>query len=162
MRVWLPYPLLFLGLLIVWLLINQSLSPGQIVLGAILSALLVWIMGNLQPHKSTLRRAGLLLPLAGHIAVDVFRSNLAVMKVILKAGRHPANSGFLTMKIELEDENALAMLACILTATPGTAWLEHDRQTKLLTLHVLDLENEQYWIDLITRRYVTPLKEIFG
>ena len=84
------------------------------------------------------------------------------MKVILKAGRHPANSGFLTMKIELEDENALAMLACILTATPGTAWLEHDRQTKLLTLHVLDLENEQYWIDLITTRYVAPLKEIFG
>lgn len=162
MRVWLPYPLLFLGLLTVWLLINQSLSPGQIVLGAILSALLVWIMANLQPHKSTLRRPGLLLPLAAHVAVDVFRSNLAVMNVILKAGRHPANSGFLTMKVELEDENALAMLACILTATPGTAWLEHDRQTKLLTLHVLDLENEQYWIDLITTRYVAPLKEIFG
>lgn len=162
MRVWLPYPLLFFGLLIVWLLINQSLSLGQLLLGSIISALLVWIMANLQPHKSKLRRAGLFLPLAAHIAVDVFRSNIAVMSVIVRAGRRPVNSGFLTMKVDLEDENALAMLACILTATPGTAWLEHDRQTKLLTLHVLDLENEQYWIDLITRRYVTPLKEIFG
>jgi multicomponent K+:H+ antiporter subunit E len=162
MRVWLPYPLLFFGLLTVWLLINQSLSVGQIILGSILSALLVWIMANLKPHKSTLRRTRLFLPLALHIAIDVFRSNMAVMMVILRAGRRPLNSGFLTMKIELEDENALAMLACILTATPGTAWLEHDRQTKLLTLHVLDLENEQYWIDLITRRYVAPLKEIFG
>jgi len=162
MRVWLPYPLLFFGLLIVWLLINQSMSPGQLLLGSFISALLVWIMANLQPHKSTLRRVRLFLPLAGHIVVDVFRSNFAVMRVILKAGRHPVSSGFVTMKIELEDENALAMLACILTATPGTAWLEHDRQTKLLTIHVLDLENEQYWIDLITRRYVTPLKEIFG
>ncbi|MDQ0321934.1 multicomponent K+:H+ antiporter subunit E [Pararhizobium capsulatum DSM 1112] len=162
MRVWLPYPLLFFGLLIVWLLINQSISLGQLILGSILSASLVWIMANLQPHKSMLRRVGLLFPLTGRIAVDVFRSNIAVMRVILMSGRRPVNSGFVTMKIELEDENALAMLACILTTTPGTAWLEHDRQTKLLTIHVLDLENEQYWIDLITTRYVVPLKEIFG
>ena len=40
-----------------------------------------------------------------------------------------------------EDENALALLSCILTATPGTAWLEFDRQTGILLIHVLDLEN---------------------
>ena len=67
----------------------------------------------------------------------------------------------MAIDISLRDENALALLACILTATPGTAWLEFDRQTGVLLLHVLDLENGAAWSDLIKKRYEAPLKEIF-
>ena len=36
MRYWFPYPLLSLSLLALWLLINQSLSTGHILLGSTL------------------------------------------------------------------------------------------------------------------------------
>ncbi|MCV9966591.1 Na+/H+ antiporter subunit E [Pararhizobium sp. BT-229] len=161
MRYWFPYPLLSLALLVLWLLINQSLSPGHILLGTALGILFAWIMVNLQPDKTHLRKVGRIAVLAGHVAIDVLRSNLAVMSVILRSGRRPVNSGFVTIDISLREENALALLACILTATPGTAWLEFDRQTGVLLIHVLDLENGARWSDLIKRRYEAPLKEIF-
>jgi multicomponent K+:H+ antiporter subunit E len=161
MRYWFPYPLLSLALLMLWLLINQSLSPGQIVLGTVLGVAFGWIMVNLQPDKTRLKNFGVIAVLAGHVAIDVVRSNIAVMGVILRAKARPVNSGFVAIDISLRDENALALLACILTATPGTAWLEFDRQTGVLLIHVLDLENSAAWSDLIKRRYEAPLKEIF-
>lgn len=161
MRYWFPYPLLSLALLMLWLLINQSVSPGQIVLGSMLGIAFAWAMVNLQPDKTRLKNYRLIAILAGHVAVDVVRSNIAVMGVILRAGKRPVNSGFVAIDVSLRDENALALLACILTATPGTAWLEFDRQTGVLMIHVLDLENGAVWSDLIRNRYETPLKEIF-
>lgn len=161
MRYWFPYPLLSLALLILWLLINQSVSPGQIVLGTVLGVAFGWIMVNLQPDKTRLKNYGLIAVLAGRVAVDVVLSNIAVMGVILRAGKRPVSSGFVAIDITLRDENALALLACILTATPGTAWLEFDRQTGVLMIHVLDLENGAAWSELIRNRYETPLKEIF-
>ncbi|CAN7653993.1 Na+/H+ antiporter subunit E [Rhizobium sp. LjRoot98] len=161
MRYWFPYPLLSLALLMLWLLINQSLSPGQVVLGSVLGVVLAWIMVNLQPDKTRLKNYGVIAVLAGHVAADIVRSNIAVMSAILRAGKRPINSGFVTIDISLRDENALAVLACILTATPGTAWLEFDRQTGVLMIHVLDLENGAAWSELVRNRYEAPLKEIF-
>ncbi len=161
MRYWFPFPLLSLSLLGLWLLINQSLSPGQVVLGTMLGIAFAWVMVNLQPDKTRLKNFGRIALLAGHVAHDVLRSNIAVMNVILRAKTRPVNSGFVAIDISLRDENALALLACILTATPGTAWLEFDRQTGVLLIHVLDLENGQFWVDLIKSRYEAPLKEIF-
>ncbi len=161
MRYWFPYPLLSLSLLALWLLINQSISAGHILLGSALGISWAWIMVNLQPDKTRLRKIRRIAVLTGHVATDVFRSNLAVMGVILRGSSRPANSGFVTIDISLRDDNALAMLSCILTATPGTAWLEFDRQTGVLMIHVLDIENGERWSDLIKRRYEGPLKEIF-
>lgn len=66
----------------------------------------------------------------------------------------------MTVDLELDDENALALLACILTAMPGTAWLEYDRRQKKLLFHVLDMENEDVWRRTV-KRYEAGLKEIF-
>ncbi len=161
MRYWFPYPLLSLALLVLWLLVNQSFSPGQVILGSILCISFAWVTVNLQPDKAKLKTFNRIFTLAGHVAVDVLRSNIAVMRVILRARTQPANSGFVRIDIGLKDENALAILACILTATPGTAWVEFDRQTGVLLLHVLDLENGDNWAKLIKTRYEAPLKEIF-
>lgn len=161
MRYWFPYPLLSLSLLALWLLINQSLSTGHILLGSTLGISWAWIMVNLQPDKTRLRKFRRIAVLTGHVAIDVLRSNLTVMRAILRSGNRPVNSGFVAIDLSLRDDNALALLACILTATPGTAWLEFDRQTGVLTIHVLDLENGARWSELIKSRYEAPLKEIF-
>lgn len=161
MRYWFPYPLLSFSLFLFWLLVNQSLSPGHILLGASLGIAFAWLMVNLRPEKTKLKKIGLIFTLAGHVTTDVLRSNLAVMGVILRSRSRPPVPGFVQIHIGLKDGNALAVLACILTATPGTAWVEFDRQTGSLLIHVLDLDNAGHWINLITSRYEAPLKEIF-
>jgi multicomponent K+:H+ antiporter subunit E len=54
------------------------------------------------------------------------------------------------------------MLAVIITATPGTAWLEYDDETGILLLHVFDMVEEADWQDLIANRYEALLMEAFG
>jgi multicomponent K+:H+ antiporter subunit E len=53
------------------------------------------------------------------------------------------------------------VLACIITATPGTSWARYDAVRNTLTIHVLDLVDEQAWITQFKLRYERRLLEIF-
>jgi multicomponent K+:H+ antiporter subunit E len=55
----------------------------------------------------------------------------------------------------------LAALAVIITSTPGTLWVNFDTAKGLLTIHVLDLIDENAWIATIKGRYERRLMEIF-
>ena len=71
------------------------------------------------------------------------------------------HSGFVRVPLELRDPNALAVLAMIVTATPGTAWAELAFDRSVLLLHVLSLDDEAELVATIKRRYERPLMEIF-
>ena len=61
----------------------------------------------------------------------------------------------------MHDPYGLAMLACIITATPGTIWAGLSADGRYLTIHVLDLQDEETWIRTIKDRYERRLMEIF-
>ncbi|MFB2550241.1 Na+/H+ antiporter subunit E [Ensifer soli] len=161
MRYWFPHPILSLCLMMMWLLLNRSLSPGHIALGATLGTVFAWVMVNLEPRTVAFGRIAAVFTLAGRVFVDVLVSHVNVTKVIFTGrGRVPAD-GFLTIRLRIEDENALACLSLILTLTPGTAWLEYDPRDGTLLMHALDLETSRHIEDMIHQRYEGPLREIF-
>ncbi len=157
----LPFPLLSASLLAVWLLLNRSLSPGQLLLGGALALLGGWVMTALEPVRPSLRSPGAMLRLARLVAADVVRSNIAVARIILSPQRRDVTSGFVSIPLDLRSRHGLAVLACIITATPGTLWVHHDSASGTLMIHVLDLVDETAWIDLIKGRYERLLLEIF-
>ncbi|MND02940.1 putative monovalent cation/H+ antiporter subunit E [compost metagenome] len=65
------------------------------------------------------------------------------------------------MPLEVRHPGALASLACIITATPGTSWAHYDARLNALTIHVLDLVDEGAWIAQFKQRYERRLQEIF-
>jgi multicomponent K+:H+ antiporter subunit E len=159
-RRWLPYPLLSVLLALVWLVLNQSLAPGTILLGGVLGVVLARVFGLLGAPAAHIRN----YPLAGRLLLrvigDIVRSNLAVARLILGRGNHQ-RSGFVAIPLTLTDQYGLAVLACIITSTPGTIWVSYDSGMNILLIHVLDLVDEQSWIDSIKQRYERPLLEIF-
>lgn len=157
----LPYPVLAVGLLIMWLLLQQSLAFGQILLGLVVAMFACLATASLGLEKPKFRHPLKMLKLAGLVSVDVVRSNIAVCVLILKGRRGVERSGFLRVPLELTDKHGLAVLACIVTATPGSAWLEHDLTDSSVLIHVLDLVDEQEWIETIKSRYEKLLVEIF-
>jgi multicomponent K+:H+ antiporter subunit E len=159
MRRWLPHPLLSLVLALIWLVFNQSLAPGTVLLGAALGVALAQVVALLQPTAVHIRHYPLFARLLLRVAADIVRSNFAVARLIL--GRHHARSGFVPIPLTLTDRHGLAVLACIITSTPGTIWVSHDPQRHILLIHVLDLVDEQAAIDAIRHRYERPLLEIF-
>ncbi|MEO3434347.1 Na+/H+ antiporter subunit E [Inquilinus sp. CAU 1745] len=154
----LPYPLLTLSLLVMWILLN-GFTPGHVLLGGVIAIFASWAMSLLTPAKPRLRRWDLIPKLVGTVLIDVFRSNVAVARLIFQA-RAPA-SGFVAVPLDLRDRTALAVLACIITSTPGTAWVEYDSVSSVLLIHVLDLADEAAWIDTVKSRYESLLMEIF-
>lgn len=156
----LPYPLLSAMLALVWMVLNQSMAPGTILLGALLGVVLARAYGVLQPPRARARKPWTAVRLFGRVVVDITRSNLAVARLIL-AGRRKVNSGFVAIPLALTDRHGLAVLACIITSTPGTVWVSYDARGSVLLIHVLDLVNEDTWIETIQRRYESLLLEIF-
>ncbi len=157
----LPYPLLSACLLALWLLLNQSVSPGHLVLGTVFAVLASWAMAALRPEKPRIRRPGAILRLTGMVLLDILRSNLAVGKIILRSREPGVNAGFMTIPLEMRSPQGLAVLSLIITSTPGTIWMNYDAAKGTLLLHVLDLIDETVWLEIIKGRYERRLMEIF-
>ncbi len=156
-----PYPLLTLALLVMWLLLN-GFTLGHLLLGAVVATFASWGMAALRPDKPRLAKWYLLPKLIGLVMVDIIRSNLAVSSVILCGRREGHRSSFINIPLELRDPTALAILAVIITSTPGSAWLEYDSQRSSVLIHVFDLIDEDEWRSQIKNRYEQLLMEIFA
>lgn len=158
----LPFPLMSASLLAFWLLLNQALSLGHIFLGGVMALVSGWVLAVLELPKVRLRRPTVVVRLSFMVLADIIRSNIAVGRIILGVVRRKQTSGFVNIPLELRDPYGLAVLACIITATPGTLWVEFDPAKGVLMIHVLDLIDENDWIQTIKSRYESQLLEIFA
>jgi multicomponent K+:H+ antiporter subunit E len=154
----LPHPLLAASLVLMWMLLNKF-SLGHFLLGIVVALIATRAVAALQIPKPRLRRWQLIPRLVGVVLYDILRSNIAVAGIILMGRDHV--SGFVAIPLDLRDRNGLAVLACIVTSTPGTAWVEYAADSGVLVIHVLDLVSEEEWVELIKDRYESMLMEIF-
>jgi multicomponent K+:H+ antiporter subunit E len=161
MRRWLPFPLLTAALLALWLLLTGSMAPGTVVLGGVLALGAGRALTALDPPKSRFRRPRAALRLALVVLAEIVRSNWAVARIILLPDVRQRRSGFVRIPLDMRTPYGLAALACIITATPGTLWVEYDSADNTMLLHVLDLIDEEEWVRIIKDRYETRLMEIF-
>ncbi|MGY2908744.1 Na+/H+ antiporter subunit E [Bradyrhizobium sp. URHC0002] len=156
-----PFPMVSAGLLVLWLLLN-GLSVGHILLGGAVALIGGWAFAALEPPKMRLRRPFAVLRLAAFVLADIVRSNVAVARIILGLGPRRWTSGFVDIPLALRDPYGLATLACIITSTPGTLWVDFNEASGTLTIHVLDLVDETEWVRTIKGRYERLLLEIFA
>ena len=155
-------PLLTAVLAGIWLLLSAEPSVAQLAFGTLLAVLLMLAASELRPVHPRLRRLSLFVPLVATWLVDMVRSNFNVARVVLGFVRdRQVRSGFLDIPLELTDPHALAILAVIVTSTPGTAWAGLSPGGDTLSLHMLDLHDESEWIRLFKQRYERRLRRIF-
>ena len=161
MKRWLPAPLVSAGLLALWLVLNRSLGPGQMLLGAAVAVAVPLLMAPLRPAAGPLRRPLVLLRLILQVGFDVVISALDVGRGVLRAGRRPPRARFVVVPLELRNAHGLAALAVITTVVPGTVWTELAPDRSALLLHVFEVGDEAAFVRHFRNRYVLPLQEIF-
>jgi multicomponent K+:H+ antiporter subunit E len=155
-------PTLVLSLTALWLILNQTLAPAQVMLGAVLAIALTWASSALRPSQAPVKRLDVAAALVLVVLHDIVSSNVSVARIVLGLVRdREVTSGFLRIPLELRDPHGLAALAAIITSTPGTVWAGISSDGATLTLHVLDLQDESQWIRTIKQRYEAPLRRIF-
>lgn len=161
MKRWLPYPLLSLSLLVMWLLLTGSLAPRSLIFAALLGWLLPLVLTALEPEKPRIRNVRPIVRLTFIVLQDIVRSNIAVAKIIFGAHKQERVSDFISVPLDMKNTYGLAVLAVIVTSTPGTLWVQYNPASGVLLLHILDLVDEEEWVRLIKGRYESLLMEIF-
>lgn len=157
---WLPFPMLSLSLLLLWLLLANQLSVGQLLLGAFLGwgiALLVrefWV--DVRPVAKPLTLVRFLLM----VLLDIVTANIEVSRIIL-GPRAKVRPGFVVVPLELRDEVGLIMLTSIISLTPGTVSADLSDDRRNLLLHCLDVTEPEALVAQIKSRYEAPLLEVF-
>jgi multicomponent K+:H+ antiporter subunit E len=161
MKRWIPFPLLWALLLGMWLVLYGTLALGHVILGGVIALGAVWLLRALQEPAARFRRPRAAIELAWHVFLDIVRSNVAVGQIALNPAIGGRSAGFVDIPLRLRNPVGLAALACIITSTPGTSWAGYDPRSGVLTIHVLDLIDEESWVAIVKERYERPLMEIF-
>lgn len=154
--------ILILALTVMWLVLNDSFTPGQLVMGLLISTLMTLGFQAVRPQHPSIGRPLAALLLFMCVTADILKSNLAVARIVLGlTGKREIHSGFVDIPLDIHDPHALAVLAAIVTSTPGTVWADLSPDDRVLTLHVLDLRSPEAMRAIIKGRYEHLLQEIF-
>lgn len=162
MRRWFPSPMLSIGLLLMWLMLNQSLALAHWLLGGVLAIVAPVLARPLQPHGyARIARSLALFRLLGMSAIEIVRSCFNVSQIILFRRADGVNSQFIRIPLDLHSPHGLALLSCLINMTPGTVWVDLLPDRHELLLHVFDLHDERWWVETIKTRYERPIIELF-
>lgn len=160
-RRWFPHPLFSLGMVAVWMLLNNTFSAGHFVLGILLAWMIPWLAQGFWPEPLLVRKPLVLIRFAFVVLWDVILANLILMVRILgpNARLQPA---FIKVPLDTEHEFAIAMLASTISLTPGTVSADLSLDGRYLLVHCLHVTDIEAEIHLLKTRYEAPLKEIFN
>ncbi|VAW49596.1 Na(+) H(+) antiporter subunit E [hydrothermal vent metagenome] len=155
-----PHPILTLVLWGVWLLLNNTIAAGHVVLGLIIAILIPWMTSGFWPEKVRIQSPLTLLKFLGVVLWDILVANMAVAKLIL--GRHKnLKPGFFYIDLDIETPLGISLLANTISLTPGTVSCDLTEDRKRLLVHALHIEDIPATIKEIKERYEAPLKKVF-
>lgn len=168
---WLPSPFVSFLLFSVWLLLNNSVSTGHIILALFLAILIPLAVSPFRTSQPKIAKPGLAIRHLILVLYDIITANIQVAILILGPEKK-LTPGFVKVPLALTHTTPITILASTVSLTPGTVsaevypWTEcmvngNDSEQRYLLIHVLNLEDEQLLIKTIKERYEAPLKEIF-
>ena len=167
---WLPHPVLSVLLAVVWLLLQHSLAMPQLITAALLGwGVPQWVRGFLGVAGQGAARPGRLgrwgrlriaLRLAGVVLWDIVASNLAVARLVLSPRALP-QPAWVVLPLGIQHPDAIALLATVITMTPGTLSCVVDERAGQMLVHVLAGGDPATLVALIQQRYERPIGALF-
>lgn len=160
MRNLFPAPLLSMAMFVGWLMLNTSLSVGHLLLALLMALVIPLAVERWRPDKARPHRALVALRLLLRVLLDVVSANIQVALQVL-GPESSLRPGWVWVPLDLRSPHAMAMLAAIVTLTPGTVSSDLADDQRHLLVHALHVDDAAVLVAEIKSRYETPLKAIF-
>jgi len=155
-----PHPLLSFVLWVIWLLLNNTVAMGHVVLGGLLAIFIPWMTSSFWPEKIALKHPWLLIKYILVVVFEIMIANVVVAKLIL--GRsNKLNPGFIQYQLQLESPVGIGLLANTISLTPGTVSCDLSADRRFLLIHSLHIDDVATIKADIHRKFERPLKDIF-
>lgn len=156
----LPSPRLSFHMLLIWLVVQMSVSLGNILLGGILAILIPMWTKRFWPDAPRVRNFPLFLRYTAVFLYDVLIANLHVAyQIVMPQSR--LKPRFIFIPLDIEHPFTITVLASTISLTPGTVSSHISADHKMLIVHALHCEDEAAMVQEIKDRYERPLMEIF-
>lgn len=156
----LPSPMHSLLLFVVWLLLNNTVAPGHLVLGGFLALLIPLLTSGMQDPQPKFRKPLTTIRYVLMVIGDIVVANFEVAMLVLGSTKK-LNPAFVAVPMDITYELPITILASTVSLTPGTVSAEISEDKKWLYVHVLNLTDQDALIAQIKQRYERPLMEIF-
>ncbi|MCQ4312089.1 Na+/H+ antiporter subunit E [Stutzerimonas sp. VN223-3] len=156
----LPNPALTLSLAALWLLLNNTLNLGHLLLGLFLGWAIPLLVGGFLIKVPRVRKPLKLCLFMLKVFHDIVIANVHVAKLVIGPTRN-LQPAFVEVPMLIEDEFVLAVLTSIISLTPGTVSAGLSEDHTMLILHALDAPDIEALIAEVKSSYETPLLEIF-
>jgi multicomponent K+:H+ antiporter subunit E len=155
-----PMPVHSLLLFIVWLLLNNTIAPGHLVLAAFLAVVIPLLTSGMQDPQPSFSKPLVIIRYILRVAGDIIVANFEVALLVVGPAKK-LSPAFVAIPIEIQHELPITILASTVSLTPGTVSAEISEDKQWLYVHVLHLTNKDELIASIKQRYEQPLMEIF-
>lgn len=157
---WLPSLPLSVTVFCFWLLMNDEISVGQVVMALVLALVIPPFAARLDREFARIGRLRSVPRMLGVLLWDIVQANVTVALQVLGPERK-IRPGFIWVPLDIDNIHGIAALTSLITLTPGTVSSALSDDRRYLLVHVLHLEDPQALIDEIKSRYEAPLMEIF-
>lgn len=156
----LPNLSLTLLLTALWLLLNNTVSFGQLLLGLFLGWAIPLLVKGFLIEVPSVRRPLQLCTFMLKILYDIAVANIHVAKLVL-GPRGQLRPAFIEIPMAIEHPFVLSVLTSIISLTPGTVSASLRPDHKVLLIHALDAPDVEALVAEVKNRYEKPLLEIF-
>jgi multicomponent K+:H+ antiporter subunit E len=157
----LPHPYLTLLLIVVWQMLVNKLTLGNLLLGTILGVLIPLVTAPYWPNTPRLRSIPRIVEYVLIVLWDICVANVQVAMVILFKANANTRPAWVTIPLDLKTPEAITVLAGTITMTPGTVSSDLSADGRSLLVHCLDAPDPEAVRDEIKARYERRLMEIF-
>ncbi|WP_425405258.1 Na+/H+ antiporter subunit E [Hwanghaeella sp.] len=157
----LPHPLLTLLLIVVWQMLMNSFSLGNLVLGVILGLAIPIMTAPYWPNRPRLANLPKIVEYVLIVLWDIVVANVIVAQIILFKRNSDMQPNWVTIPLDIRTPEAITVLAGTITMTPGTVSSDVSACGRSLLIHCLHAPDPDSVRDEIKERYERRLKEIF-
>ena len=157
---WLPSLPLSVTVFCFWLLMNDEISVGQVVMALVLALVIPPFAARLDREFARIGRLRSVPRMLGVLLWDIVQANVTVALQVLGPERK-IRPGFIWVPLDIDNIHGIAALTSIITLTPGTVSSALSDDRRHLLVHVLNLDDADEVIRQIKTRYEAPLMEIF-
>jgi multicomponent K+:H+ antiporter subunit E len=157
----LPHPLLTVLVTLVFVFLMNEVTAGVVVLGLILGFAIPLLTAPFWPGRPRLKAPLTVAEFMLVVLWDIIVSNIEVAKLILFRRGDSLRTRYVTVPLDLETPEAIALLAGTITMTPGTVSADLSADGKALLVHCLDTGDPAATVAAIKARYERRLKRVF-
>lgn len=157
----LPHPFLTLLLTVVWVMLENQITPGMAVFGLILGILIPRMTAPWWPDTPRGFRMGRMLSYSLVVLWDIIVANIEVAWIVITVPNARLRPAWVVVPLELTQPEAITVLAGTITLTPGTVSADLSDAGHSLLVHVLHTDDPDAIVADIKTRYERRLMEIF-